>query len=248
MRKIVYSIIIGIGVLLGVDAFSQDVHEPQVHNNLAVAIDLSDKWSIYNQVSYNVLISQYTKWNEFALFSMPSYLVNKNIEAIGGLYLGYVDQNDFISSIEFRPFIGIRFLNTMGHRFVISNTSRLEFRYLYYSDEKVDFTLRFRNRTDLLLSIIKPKMNMDKNLFLFAHGEIFYNFEANTRERFYNLFKVKLGLGYRLNYHWRFTTGVIYQDSELNIGQPTNLPTNVVTDLIFEWRMLYFISAIKARD
>lgn len=224
---------------------AQKIVDPQLYNNLAVSVDLSSKWTIFNQFSFNVLMSDKSLWNETSILSIPSYRINKNISAIGGFYISYVNQNKTLSSLELRPSFGIIFSSTLNHRFSIGNTSRIEFRFMNYSDADKDFTLRFRNRTDLIVSLIKPKINMNKNLFLFAHFEIYYNFEENIRERFYNIYRIKLGLGYRLSFPWRFSLGVLYQDSELNIGEPTNQPTNVITNYIFEWRVIYVIDAKK---
>ena len=91
-------------------------------------------------------------------------------------------------------------------------------------------------------------MIADKNLFLLSYVEFFYNFEDNTRERFFNLFKAKLGLGYRFNFPWRIDIGAVYQNTRQNVDEPTNLPTNYNSDFVFEWRVTYFLSKKKDRQ
>jgi hypothetical protein len=225
----------------GKTMYSQAYIAPQLYNNLDVSWGINDKWSLYNQFSYNVILSDAIKWNETALFSISSYNFHNNIEALASVYLTYVNQSEILSSFEFRPAIGIRFFRSSKHRFVISNFTRLEFRSIYYSDDTNDFTIRLRNRTSLFLALTKPIMNSNKNLFLFGFGELYYNFDNATRERFYNLLRMKLGIGYRLNLPWRFTAGVIYQNTQSNIGEIGDFTTNVITNLIIEWQVLYFI-------
>lgn len=83
------------------------------------------------------------------------------------------------------------------------------------------------------------------NLFVFGYFEAFFNFGQEVRERFFNQFKYKLGLGYRLNTHWGFNLGVIYQDATNNVILPTQTPTNLITNYIIDWGIVYVITSKK---
>lgn len=87
----------------------------------------------------------------------------------------------------------------------------------------------------------------DNNLFLFGSFEAFFNLGQEVRERFFNQFKYKIGLGYRLSYPWRFDIGVIYQDSKNTTGEPINPTANIITKYILEWGVAYIIPP-KKRD
>ena len=76
----------------------------------------------------------------------------------------------------------------------------------------------------------------------YSYFEAFHNFDNNTVERFFKLFKVKIGLGYRFNSRWFLDFGVIYLDSEDNVEGPSNLPTRFDTNYIFEWRVAFRIA------
>ena len=112
---------------------------------------------------------------------------------------------------------------------------------LIYSDNDISSSWRFRNRTYLALALTNESMNDNNNLFVFAYFEVFYNFGQEARERFFNQFKYKLGLGYRLSSRWNFDLGVIYQDSKITVIEPVNPTTNTITNYIIEWGITYII-------
>jgi hypothetical protein len=85
-------------------------------------------------------------------------------------------------------------------------------------------------------------MSFNKNnLFAFGYFEAFFNFRQEVRERFFTQFKYKLGLGYRINNRWGIDLGVIYQNATNNVKVPTQSPTNLITNYIFEWGFRYVI-------
>ena len=64
-------------------------------------------------------------------------------------------------------------------------------------------------------------------------------------KRFFNLFKYKPGLAYRINPSWGVDLGVIYQDSKNNVKAPAQSPTNLITNYVFEWGVVFSISSVK---
>jgi len=152
-----------------------------------------------------------------------------------------------LKSSEFRPFAGFRIFTNSEKRWLLTNLSRFEMRSMIYSDQKIAFGFRFRNRTYAAVSLIKPTMISDKNLFLFGYFEAFFNFGQEIRERFFNQFKYKIGFVYRLSYTWRFDIGLIYQDANSTAIIPIQPTRNEITYFIFEWGVAYIIPA-KKRD
>ena len=87
-------------------------------------------------------------------------------------------------------------------------------------------------------------MDINKNrLFIYGYFEAFFNFGQEVRERFFNQFKYKLGLAYRINPHWGVDLGVIYQDAKDNVVTPSQLPTNLITNYVLDWGVVYIIPA-----
>ena len=146
-RRIFY--ILFIIALLVNKTNAQTYNAPQIYNTVSASWFYSEKWSWHNQVSYNFMYSNLKEWNEVSLSSTSLYSFHKNIEATGGVNTSWVNQNENLSSFEFRPSIGLRFFRTMHHRFSFSNFSKLELRSFIYSDSKTDLTFRFRNKTNI---------------------------------------------------------------------------------------------------
>ena len=169
------------------------------------------------------------------------------MEATLGFYMAGTQQSEELRSYEYRPHIGFRVFTNNSKRWFVTNLSRLELRKFRYTDGTSDLAFRFRNRTYGVVALNKKSMIANKTLFLFGYFEAFYNFENEVKERFFNQFKYKLGLGYRHSYYWHFTIGAIYQDARNNIEGPSQLPVIVNTDWIFEWAVIYVFPPKKKK-
>jgi hypothetical protein len=123
--------------------------------------------------------------------------------------------------------------------------SRFELRLFSYSNKTGEQAFRFKNRTNAGVSLNKKTMVENNNLYLFGYFEVFYNFNEEVQERFFDLWKYKIGLGYRLSYKWRFDLGFVFQDSRNTIEQPANLPANIITNYVIEWGVIYIIPPPK---
>ena len=80
---------------------------------------------------------------------------------------------------------------------------------------------------------------------MIGYFEAFLNLGDEIKERFFNQFKYKVGVGYRHDFSWRIDAGLIYQDAKDNVDAPTQLPTNQITNFIFEYTIYYLIPAKK---
>lgn len=219
-----------------------DAISPQVWNNFFVDWNINDHYAWRNAVAYNVLISDEFPWSEMTLTSTGVYKFNRFYEVSIGGYFAYTQQSLSLNSYELRPYIGFRITTNPKKRWLVTNIGRIEMRNLFYSDNDKSTSWRFRNRTYLAFAFTSESMNGDNNFFVFAYFEAFYNFGEEVRERFFNQFKYKLGLGYRLSSSWSFDIGMIYQDSKETIVEAGQLPTNMITNYIFEWGVVYSIS------
>lgn len=207
-----------------------------------MAWNINDHYSWRNTASYSILFSSEYPWDEFALSSVGVYKFKRFFEATLGFYTARTRQTLSLSSYELRPFVGFRATTNNSKRWLISNISRFEMRQLIYSDVDHSLSFRFRNRTYAALALTKTSMaENSNNLFVFGYFEGFLNFGQEVRERFFSLFKYKLGLGYRINENWGVNLGLIYQDSRDNTVEPSQLPTNLITNYVVEWGIGYTI-------
>lgn len=220
---------------------SQDI-APQIWSNIGVAWNINDQYSWRNTATYSVLLSNDYPWDEFALSSIGVYKFHHFFEATFGVHTARTRQTQSLSSYEIRPFLGFRATTNSSKRWIISNATRFEVRQLIYSDVDRTLSFRFRNRTYAALAITKPSMESNiNNLFVFGYFEAFLNLGQEVRERFFNLFKYKIGLAYKINEHWGVNLGLIYQDSRDNVLEPTNLPATFITNYVVEWGIVYTI-------
>jgi hypothetical protein len=194
-----------------------------------------------NTMSYNVLLSNELPWNEFSNALSMSYAFNPHIAAIGGFYASRTRQSASLSSSELRPTIALRLSTLNQNRWRITNNSKLEFRFLNYTNDSRDNTLRFRNRTLLSVAVKESNLEQDGSIVLYSYFEVFHNFEVATIERFFTTAKVKVGTGYRKSYNWRFDFGVLYLDASNTIKEPTILPANIITNFVIDFGIYYIL-------
>lgn len=232
------------GIGLSKPLKSQDI-APQIWNNAGVFWVINDQFSWRNNVAYNVLTSSEFPWNEITITSTGAFRFANFFEATAGIYSALTKQTGSLSSFEFRPFIGFRVSSSIEKRWLISNLSRLELRYLNYSDNRNNgVSFRFRNKTFVSVSLTNKSMLINENnLFIFGYFEAFFNFGQEVRERFFTQFKYKLGFGYRFNFHWGIDLGVIYQDATNNVIDPVQFPTTLITNYILEWGVRFVIGS-----
>jgi hypothetical protein len=219
---------------------SQDI-APQIWNNANLIWNIDDQFAFGSSISYNVLLSQEFPWHEINFTGMGVYAFKSYFEFIFGLYLAQTKQSLNLSSFETRPYFGLRLFSNNQRRLMISNLSRLELRHFRYSDKTKDFGARFRNRTILSFAINRKSMASSKNLFALGYIEAFYSFDNEIKERFFNQFKYKLGLGYRFTSSWIVSVGAIYQDAVNTAAEPSLAPTTLTTNYVFDWGVTYII-------
>lgn len=240
-NNIKIAIIIGL-YFSGLSLLGQDNGiRPQIWSNASVVWNANEKFALRSNAAFNFLLSSISPWNEISLSSVAVYKFHRFFEASGGFYAARARQSEDLKSFEYRSFVGFRMATNTEKRWLVTNLTRFELRHFTYSDRESETGYRFRNRTYGVVSLIKPKMSADKNLYLFGYFEAFYNFETEVRERFFNQFIYKLGLGYRLSYPWRFDIGLIYQDAKNTSAEPVPLNVNIITNWIIDWGVVYVI-------
>ena len=216
-----------------------DGFKPQIWNNASIGWNSDNGFSLMNTLSYNVLLSNEAPWNEISNSFSTVYTFNPYISVIGGIYAARTKQSASLSSSELRPTLALGLSTNAEHRWRVANNSKFEFRFLNYTDDSRDNTIRFRNRTLLYVAVKEPNLLQDGSIVLFSYFEIFHNFEESTVERFFTTAKIKIGAGYRLSYNWRFDLGLIYQDATNTIDEPVQLPGNIITNYILDWGVYY---------
>jgi hypothetical protein len=140
------------------------------------------------------------------------------LDLVGEATVGITSQTDDVRTFELSPRVGMRFhlfsrnLITLGarreqlprRRLLVRDLVRVEWRNLFNSGGQPDeSSARFRNRLELLFPLNRASMTDDGVRYLLADWEWFIP-TTNVEERFASRQRVRTGIGYRRNFHWRF--------------------------------------------
>jgi uncharacterized protein DUF2490 len=215
--------------------------KPQYWNNINIGWEVNNHLVLTNTLSYNVLIDKDLPWSEFSYNATAIYRINSFILGNGGFYIAATKQSEYLNSLELRPYIGIRVSTKIQKRWILSNLLRLEWRNLNYSDDTKDGGIRLRNRTTAAIALNQKTILDDHTLSLFSYFEAFHNFEKDIEERYFTIFMYKFGLAYRFSPQWQINLGTLFEQARNTIVGPSQIPTDVATNFIFEWGLSYSI-------
>ena len=244
-----YWLIILILSMKSLSATGQENNEKysQLWANFMVFKTYENSFRYLAEFGPRVLLSEANGWSQLELSQNVQYNVFWNVDAIGGLLLNYTvqsDTTDLFNSYEVRPWLGFRIHFNPNSKLMVSFFSRIEFRNLFYSNTKTDqHSTRLRNRLEATYSINRPNFYHDKLWYLTLDGEYYYPITANPDERFANAARIRLGVGYRHNFNWRYVVVFMEQFSRNTINEEFK-SSNFIVDL----RVHFFIPAKEKKN
>jgi hypothetical protein len=181
-------------------------------------------------------------WASFDVTPNIEYAANDWLDLVGELATGYTSQTDDVKSFELSPRAGVRFhITTRGvptgplkrerlprHRFVLRDLLRVEARNLFYgNDQGTDSVVRFRNRLEMQVPLNRERMTDDGARYVLSDWEWFIPL-SDPDERFANRQRVRAGLGYRRNVHWRFEALYIWTRSRETVDEGFRTSDNIL--------------------
>lgn len=242
MKKSLILFYLCVSLIIQKNSYSQDDgFRPQVWSNAGIGFKTDNGFYFLNTLSYNILLSNELPWNEFSNSLSAAYTFNPYIAVIGEFYASRTKQSATLSSTELRPAAALRLSTHDERRWRVANVSKFEFRFLDYTDNEKDNTVRFRNRTLISATVKEQNLKQVGSIAIYSYLEFFHNFEENVEERFFKSAKAKLGGTYKMSDHWRFDLGFIFLDATNTIVEPSTLPTNIITNYILEIGVYYII-------
>lgn len=193
------------------------------------------------------LLGEKSNWAQFELSQNVRYNLIGRADALGGLLLNYTiqsDTTDLYNSFELRPWIGARFNFNPNSKLAVSLLSRWEQRFLYYSNlDDVQKSGRIRNRLEFTYAINHPNNYQDNLWYLTFDGEWYIPTNQKISERFADNVRLRLGIGYRHTYAWRYVVMLMEQFSRNTIDEEFR-SSNFIIDL----RILHFLGAGKTKE
>lgn len=213
----------------------------QVWGEYMFNLPFANAYNIELASSYSTVLDD-PKWRAFDVQVTPEYSITQHIDVMAALYTGKTFQSQSLTTTEFREMLGARFHFTPHKRILTRLLVRFEQRNIK-NDETDEWkhSMRSRFRAETLTPINKKTMfDGDKLVYLILDAEAFVVMDQDVEERFANRFRLRAGLGYRLNYNFRFEFLYTLQESRNTIEEDT-----YTADNIFRFRLKHYVNKAK---
>jgi len=183
-----------------------------------IDVPFANKFLFEATVSYQSLLSQDDKWRSFSVSPTLEYVFFTWLDLTAEVPLGYTFQADNNNTFEISPIVGGRFHITQNRRI----NTRFLMRYQQRSFRQVeaedwDYSNRVRLKGEVSVSINHTNLFADKLWYAMLDYEEFFVLDQQLDERYANQRRLRLGLGYRLNYKHRFEVNYAWQTSRNEI-------------------------------
>jgi hypothetical protein len=197
------------------------------------------------EAGYRTVLSEQSKWRSFRVTPILDWSVTSFADLSVEAPLIYTVQTDTFNTFETRLVVGGIFYITANRRIETRAGVKWENRYL--KDESADEwkkSNRFRLRGIILTAINHKNHYEDKLWYAILDGEVFYVLDDDVPERFANRIRLGLGIGYRLNYNFRFELLYLGQQSRNALDDDSF----VTDDSIIRFRYKHYINKAKPKS
>ena len=196
----------------------------------------ANAFNLENAFKYSTILDT-RKWQAIELTPTLDYSLTAHVDISFATAIEYTDQTESVSTFEVRPVIGTRIHLTPNKRILIRALIRLEDRNIQDLDTKHwDHVLRPRLRGEFLIPINRKSYFENKLWYGIADAEWFLTVDDDVNERFANRFRLRMGIGYRLNYTSRFEFIYMSQQSKNAIED-----SFYTSDHIFRFRYKHYL-------
>lgn len=213
----------------------------QLWNEYMLNYPFANSYNIEFAATYSTVLDQ-PKWRSFDLQLTPEYALSNHIDLMGAFFVGSTFQSQLLSTLEIREMLGTRIHFTPNKRILTRLLIRFEQRNLQDQETKEwDHSTRTRLRFETITPVNKPTMySGDKLWYAIVDGESFIVLDQDVQERFANRFRLRTGIGYRINYSFRLEFVYTLQQSKNTIGDDFN-----TSDNIFRFRLKQYLNKSK---
>ncbi len=227
-------------VVAGLPAASQSPNS-QLWAEYMLNYPFANSWNVELAATYSTLLES-PRWQALDIQLTPEYALSANVDLQGAMLYNRTKQYQTLSSTELRFMLGTRIHLTPFSRVLTRALLRVEQRNMYYDETgTTEQSYRGRLRLETLTPLNKKTMYDGDNLwYAVADAEAFVVMDQQVNERFANRFRIRVGLGYRLNYTWRFEFLYTYQLSRNTIAGDVDSDDN-----LFRLRVKHFLHKSK---
>ncbi len=222
--------VLGISVALlsaGIPAFAQTGR--QLWMEWQVSYPFANRYLVENTLAYQTLLAKNEKWSSISMSPTFEMTLLPKLDLTAEVPLGYTHQTNSLSSFEISPIIGARFHVTQNRKIDIRLLTRFQSRNVHQIEADVwEHKGRFRVKGEVWYSINRPNLFTDNLWYTFLDYEEFVVVDDQVKERFANLRRARVGLGYRLNYMHRLDLIYTWQYSRDEIGSGFDQTDSVI--------------------
>jgi hypothetical protein len=187
----------------------------------------ANSFNLENAVAYSTAFTS-PKWRSFDYTPTVDYSLFNWLTLTGAVTLSYTAQTEDYNTFEVRPAIGTRFHITPNQRVLIRTYLRLEQRNLKNLGTKEwESSYRPRARLETLIPINRKSYYEDKMCYGIVDFELLY-ITNDVEERFANRYRLRTGIGYRLNSASRFELIYMLQESRNGINDAFTSVDNII--------------------
>jgi len=194
-----------------------------------VSYPFANRYLAESTFAYQTLRSGGEKWSTISMSPTFEAVLSPRFEFTAEVPIGYTQQTSSQSSFETSPLAGIRYYFSQGKRFDVRLLARVQSRNVHHLESDVwEHLGRLRLRGEAWISITGPNLFTNNLLYSFLDYEEFMVTDQQINERFANLRRARVGLGYRLNYTHRLDVSYTWQSSRDEINDDFHRIDNVI--------------------
>ena len=161
--------------------------------------------------------------------------LSPKFDLISEVPIGQTSQKEGVNSFEISPMVGARYHLSQNHKIDARFLLRYQVRNFHQIEaDNWEVSNRTRLRAEVYWSINGPNLFTDKLWYAFTDYEEFFVLDQQVEERYANLRRARLGIGYRLSYSHRFDLSYTMQSSRNEIGGDFSSIDNVI-QLKYKW-------------
>ena len=197
-------------------------------------------YNFENIIQYNTLLDS-PRWRALEYNPLVERSLGKHLDVLTGVTLTYTNQIADVNTFEIRPAMGARIHFTPNRRVLTRLLIRVEQRNIENLDAKTwESVIRPRIRAEVIVPLTKKSFHDDLLWYFLADAEWFLTVDDDVHERFANRFRLRTGIGYRLNSSARFEFVFMLQESKKAIGD-----SFYTTDNVFRFRYRHYLRKQK---
>jgi hypothetical protein len=199
----------------------------------------ANSYNIENAFVYSTVIGS-PRWRSVDYSPTLEYALTQHVDLNVGGTIAYTAQTESYNTFELRPMLGARFHFTPNKRLLVRTYLRLEQRnFLNLETDTWNQVLRPRARFETIFPINRKRYYEDKLVYAIADAEFLFTHE-DVEERFANRFRLRMGVGHRINYSSRLEFLYMIQESRNGIDEDYE-----TSDHVFRFRYKHYLRKKK---